>query len=452
MTGSANAPEARHQKIGGPWSDLLTSASSALFPHPSDRMDRSKKITLLVLLVVAVGINYIDRGTLSVAKPDLAKEFAIDDTRMGFLFSAFFWSYALFQIVAGWLVDRYDVKWVYAIGFLVWSLATAAMGVLSGFWVFFALRLVLGLGESVAYPATSRLLAANYAEEQRGFANALIDAGTKIGPALSTLLGGLVVAHFGWRALFLFVGIGSLLWLIPWLWLVPSEKRAAKEAGVAKPPGEAGVPWRDLLKRREVWVTSLGMFCLGYAWYFLVSWLPSYLVEERGFSKEDMAVFGSLPFWAMAVTSLVGGWCSDRWIRAGGTPTRVRKSFLVTGFLLCAVLMVLAVRSTEAGRCVAFLTASCAALGFYSSNVWAVTQTLAGTAAAGRWTGLQNCIGNLGGVVSPIVTGMIVTRTGSFALAFTASAAMLVAGAILYAVLLGRITPIDWSRQEGRTS
>jgi MFS family permease len=415
-------------------------------------MDRSKKLTLLVLLVVAVGINYIDRGTLPVAKPDLSKEFQLDDTRMGFLFSAFFWSYALFQIVAGWLVDRYDVKWVYAIGFLVWSISTAAMGVLSGFWVFFALRLLLGIGESVAYPATSRLLAANYAEEQRGFANALIDAGTKIGPALSTLLGGLVVAHYGWRALFLFVGIGSLLWLIPWLWLVPSEKRVAMGSSVATPPRESGVAWPVLLVRREVWVTSLGMFCLGYAWYFLVSWLPAYLVEERGFSKEDMAVFGSLPFWAMAVTSLFGGWCSDRWIRGGGTPTRVRKTFLVTGFLLCALFMVVAVRTTEAGRCVAFLTAACAALGFYSSNVWAVTQTLAGTAASGRWTGLQNCVGNLGGVASPIVTGMIVTRTGSFTLAFTASAAMLLLGAVLYAVLLGRIVPIEWPRRAGEAS
>lgn len=400
----------------------------------------AKTGTLLFLLVAAVGINYIDRGSLSVAKPDLAKEFDLDDTEMGFLFSAFFWSYALFQIAAGWLVDRYDVKWVYAIGFLVWSLATAAMGILSGFWIFFALRLVLGLGESVAYPATSRLLAANYEEDRRGFANALIDAGTKVGPALSTLLGGLVVAHFGWRALFLIVGLGSLVWLVPWIALVPSEKRERS----VEPRAEAGVPWLALLARREVWVTSLGMFCLGYAWYFLVSWLPAYLVDERGFSKEEMAVFGSLPFWAVAATSLFGGWFSDRWIRAGGSPTRVRKTFLVVGFLLCAVFMVVAVRSPGPTACITWLTVSCAALGFFSSNVWAVTQTLSGAEAAGRWTGLQNCIGNLGGVVSPVVTGMIVTRTGSFALAFTASAAMLVAGALLYALLLGRIVPVAW--------
>jgi MFS family permease len=316
------------------------------------------------------------------------------------------------------------------------------MGFFAGFAVFFGLRLLLGIGESVAYPATSRILAANYPEEQRGFANALIDAGSKIGPALSMLLGGLVVANYGWRILFLLVGLGSLLWLIPWIWLVPSEKRLAAPENVTKQ--ETAVEWGSLLVRREVWGTSLGMFCLGYAWYFLVSWLPSYLEEERGFSKEEMAIFGSLPFWAMAVTSLAGGWFSDRWIRHGATPTRVRKTFIVAGFLLCAAFMVPAVMVQEAKLCVAFLTAACAALGFYTSNVWAVTQTLAGPAAAGKWTGIQNCIGNLGGVVSPALTGWLVTQTGSFTLAFACSSIVLVIGVGAYVFLVGRIAPLEW--------
>ncbi len=405
-------------------------------------MRRSANITILVLLVLAVGINYIDRGTLSVSKSNISAEFDLNSTQMGLLFSAFFWSYALFQLVAGWLVDRYDVKWVYAIGFVIWSLATAAMGFFSGFAVFFALRLLLGIGESVAFPATSRILAANYAEEQRGFANALIDAGSKIGPALSMLFGGLFVASYGWRALFIVVGLGSLLWLIPWLWLVPSEKKKV-EAGEARQTVTA-VGWTQLLARREVWGTSLGMFCLGYAWYFLVSWLPAYLEEDRGFSKTDMAIFGSLPFWAMAVTSLMGGWFSDRWIQAGATPTRVRMTFIVAGFLLCAAFMVPAVMVKEASLCVAFLTAACAALGFYTSNVWAVTQTLAGPAAAGKWTGIQNCIGNLGGVVSPALTGWLVTETGSFTLAFAFSSGVLVLGVGAYIFLVGRVAPLEW--------
>lgn len=407
-------------------------------------MPRSKHFTILTLLVLAVGINYLDRGSLSVAKPDMAREFSLNPTQMGFLFSAFFWSYALFQLVAGALVDRYDVKWVYAIGFLVWSLATVAMGFFSSFATFFALRLLLGIGESVAYPATSRILAENFPEERRGFANALVDAGSKLGPALSTLVGGLVVAHFGWRMLFIAAGLASLLWLIPWLGLVPSQRSLATgNAASARPVANVTLP--ELFVRPEVWGTSIGMFCLGYVWYFLISWLPSYLVEERGFSKEAMAVLGSLPFWAMALTSLTGGWLSDRWILAGASPTRVRKTFLLVGFGLCAAFMFPAVAVRSPQYSVGFLVAACASLGFYTSNVWAVTQTLAGRHAAGKWTGLQNAIGNLGGVVSPALTGWIVTQTGSFSLAFAAASIVLVAGMVAYVFLVVRIAPLNWS-------
>lgn len=413
-------------------------------------MVRSRYLTILVLLVLAVGINYMDRGSLSVAKPDVAKEFNLDNTHMGVLFSAFFWSYALFQLVAGWLVDRYDVKWVYAIGFLVWSLATAAMGLFSGFWVFIALRLILGMGESVAYPATSRLFATHLPEEQRGLANALVDAGSKIGPALSTLIGGLVVAKYGWRMLFLAVGMGSLLWLIPWLTLVPSQRETSPSGKTAAPA--ASVALRELLERREVWGTSLGMFCLGYVWYFLVSWLPSYLVEERGFSKEAMAVFGSLPFGAMAVTAVLGGAISDYWIRRGASPTRVRKTFLLVGFGLCAAFMLPAVITQSPRLSVWFLTAACASLGIYTSNVWAVTQTLAGSHAAGKWTGVQNAIGNLGGVVSPALTGWIVTQTNSFYLAFAAASVVLLVGMAAYMLLVRRIEPLTWPEPPANVS
>lgn len=423
---------------------MRPSLSLRLAVQTKSNVRRSANITILVLLVLAVGINYIDRGTLSVSQTNISAEFNLNPTQMGFLISAFFWSYALFQLVAGWLVDRYDVKWVYAIGFLIWSLSTAAMGFFSGFTVFFGLRLLLGIGESVAYPATSRILAANYPEEQRGFANALIDAGSKIGPALSMLFGGLVVANYGWRALFLAVGLGSLLWLIPWLWLVPSEQKAPISADATSAPLQLGVTWLQLLTRKEVWGTSLGMFCLGYSWYFLVSWLPAYLEKDRGFSKEEMAGLGSLPFWAMAVTSLMGGWFSDRWIQSGATPTKVRMTFIVTGFLLCAAFMVPAVRVREASLCVTFLIAACAALGFYTSNVWAVTQTLAGPAAAGKWTGIQNCIGNLGGAVSSALTGWLVTKTGSFTFAFGLASGMLVLGVVAYLFMVGRVAPLNW--------
>jgi MFS family permease len=406
-------------------------------------MRSSKPPVILALLVLAVTIKYIDRGSVSIAKPEVAREFGLNDEQMGWLFSAFFWSYSLCHLAAGWLVDRFDVKWIYAWGFLIWSLATASMGIFSGFAVFFALRLMLGLGESVAFPATSRIIVANFGEHQRGMANALVDAGTKVGPALTMLVGGLVIAEYGWRTLFLVVGLGSLFWLVPWLMLVPSQK-PAERSEVARTPA---TPITALLVRREVWGTSLGFFCLGYVWYFLVTWLPSYLQDSRGFSKESMAIFGSLPFWAMAATSLTGGWLSDRWIRSGSSPTKVRRTFLIGGLLLCACFMYPATIVKDASTCIALLTASCASLGFYTSNAWAVTQTLAGPTASGQWTGVQNFVGNLGGVVSPALTGILVQQTKSYYLPFAVAASVLVLGVVIYLTLVPRVEPLVWEKK-----
>ncbi len=402
----------------------------------------TSSLVLLVLLVLAVGINYVDRGSLSVAKTEVAAEFQLDDIQMGLLFSAFFWSYALCQIVAGWFVDRYDVKWVYAIGFLIWSVATLAMGLVTGFAVFLAMRVLMGLGESVAYPATSRIVVENFPEQRRGLVNALIDAASKIGPALTVLLGGLFVAQWGWRPLFLLMGGVSLLWLLPWIAFVPS--RSSEAADLLPPDERPRVGFDQLLTRREVWGTALGFFCLGYAWYFLLSWLPAYLEEARGFSKDEMAIFGSLPLWAMAATAVFGGWLSDWLIGRGWSTTRVRKSFLIAGFLPCAVFLYAGATVSHPTACVVLLTAACASLGLYTSNAWAVTQTLAGPLAAGRWSGIQNAIGNMGGVVSPALTGLIIERTGSYNLAFTGASLMLVVGVFAYVLLIDRVAPIDW--------
>jgi MFS family permease len=392
---------------------------------------------LLVLLTISVAINYVDRGALSVAAPVIVRDLNLSPTQMGLLFSAFFWTYSSFQLVAGWAVDRFPVKWVYAIGFFVWSIATAAVGLVNGLGPLLAARLLLGIGESVAYPASSKVIVRYFPEERRGLPNALVDAGAKLGPGLSTLLGGLTVDAFGWRPMFLFVGLASLAWLIPWLLI--TDRTAPDERA-----RDAGPGWQELLRCRQVWGTSTGMFSLGYVIYFLLSWLPSYLVSERGLSMSTMAVLGSIPFWCMAMSSVLSGWTSDRWIRSGGDPGKVRKLFAAGGLLLCAATIVPASIVASSTASIVLITAACIFLGLFTSNVWAITQTLAGPLAAGRWTGIQNAIGNLGGVVSPLLTGWLVSQTGSFALSFVAAAIVLVGGTAVYLKSLGRMKPVAW--------
>ena len=238
------------------------------------------------------------------------------------------------------------------------------------------------------------------------------------------------------------VGLGSLLWLLPWMWSMPPDPARPREHHASR------LGMGAILRRRETWGTSLGMFALGYVWIFLITWLPSYLVQERNYSLKQMALLGSLPFWGMAVATLTGGWTSDFWIARGGTPTRVRKTFAVSGLLLCAGLMLPAALVKDTWAASGFLIASCVALGMFTSNVWAITQTLAGPEAAGKWTGIQNFVGNLGGVISPVVAGLIVEQTHSFFLAFAAAAAILVLGAACYLFLVPRIEPIAWQPHE----
>ena len=392
---------------------------------------------VLGLLVISIAVNYIDRGTLSVAAPFLSSELRLNQTQLGVLFSTFFFTYAAFQLVAGWLVDRYDVRWILGLGFLLWSLATLFTGLVSTFGALLLLRLLLGMSESVAYPSYSRILASSFPERQRGTANGLIDAGCKVGPAVGVLIGGLVVGHFGWRALFLLLGFGGLLWLLPWaIWgPQPASMKPLRDGD--------GPSTLEILGRRDAWGTFLGLFCVNYAWYFLVFWLPSYLVIERHFSANMMAVLGSVPFWGIALSTTASGWVSDHLIARGGSPTRVRKSFMCGGMLLSTLILPAAlVRDPTISMALLVVTSLC--YGLFTSNLWAITQTLAGPQAAGRWTGWQNMFGNFAGIVGPWLTGRIVDVTGQFLLAFVAVCIALVVGAASYLVIVGELKPVNW--------
>ena len=394
---------------------------------------------LLALLVVSIFINFIDRSNLAVAATDLSKELSLRPSQMGLLLWAFFGSYGACQLLAGWLVDRYNVYWVYGLGFLLWSVATGLTGLVTGFGQLFALRLLLGVGESVAYPSYSRILASGFPERHRGFCNAAIDAGSKLGPALGLVIGGLIVAATGWRSLFLMLGGGALLWLLPWFLAIPKDVPARSSAQ------DAGPSFAELLRRREVWGTFLGLFAINWSWYFLISWLPTYLRNVRGFSAETMALAGSLPFWCIAATSLLFGWLSDHLIARGYSVSSVRRSFAAGGLLAAGALMFPVALVTKPGTALTLLIVATGLFGLSTSNIWAITQRLAGKAAAGKWTGLQNAFGNLAGGFGVWLTGVLVeTSGGSYVAVFGLISLVLVLGAVSFLLLIPTLDPVRW--------
>jgi MFS family permease len=391
---------------------------------------------LVAMLVVVMVISFFDRGNLSVAAPVLAPDLDIAPEKLGRLFSAFFFTYAVCQIGVGWLCDRVDVKWVYAGAFLIWSAATLSTAAMTGFFGLLMMRLVLGVGESVTYPATSRILAEVIPERRRGLANSLVDAfGARIGPAIGIICGAWLVADHGWRALFIIIGGAGLLWLIPWIIFAPRFGVDRQKAAGVMTPTRPKIGWRELFKRRAFWGTCGGLMGANYAWYFLLTWLPSYLVDERNFSLKSMGVIGSFPFLVMVIPSLGGGMLADWLISRGGSPVRVRKAFLAIGLLLTAILLPLTVVPRIEFALAALFTA-CFTLGVYASNLFALTQSLAGPEASGRWTGLQNACGNIPGMIAPWVTGWIVQTTGQYFAAFIAAGFSCLIGSACFGLLV----------------
>ncbi|MGH9741490.1 MAG: MFS transporter [Candidatus Acidiferrum sp.] len=306
--------------------------NSAIAPRqaPTDVALAKALSPVVLLLAISVFINYIDRGSLSIAAPAIKTELLLSPWQLGILLSSFFWTYTAFQIVSGWLVDRFEVNWVIAGGFFLWSIATAATGLVHGFELLLVVRLILGIGESVAFPSYSKILAKHFPESLRGRANSFIAAGIAGGPAFGVFFGAILIAHYGWRPFFLGLGLLCLLWLLPWLiWMPKGPGFAASSA--AKPPGIA-----EILAQRSAWGTFGGLFSYNYLSYFLLTWLPFYLVRERHFSMENMGKIGGAAYLTLAASALISGWLSDFWIARGVSPTRVRKTFTALGLGLAS--------------------------------------------------------------------------------------------------------------------
>lgn len=395
---------------------------------------------VVTLLAAAVFISYVDRGNVATAAPAIKDELRLSASEIGLLFSAFYWTYIPAQLLAGWLAERINGYRTLALGLALWSLATAATGFAGGFAVLLALRLALGIGEGAIFPCSSKLIAENIPAHRLGAANGAMATGLGLGPAFGTFFGGLFMAHYGWRATFVLFGCISLLWLAPWLGATRDARTGERERPKDTAPG-----FLAILRRREAWAASLGHFCGNYVFYFVIWWLPLYLVKARGFSVPQMAVIGGVMYLVYAASCQVTGWLSDLWIQKGASANRVCKTFLVAaGLGSTAAMMACAVG--DATVCVASLFAAGFFFGFATPNIYAIGQILAGPRAAGNWIGVQNCLGNFSGILCPLITGFVVDRTGSYFWAIAVASAITLFGIVAWGVMIPRVAPLDWSK------
>ena len=394
------------------------------------------------MLGVAIALNYVDRSSLSTAAPFLQDELSLSNSRMGLLLSAFFWVYTPAQLLGGWLVHRFDVRIVLAAGVLLWALATAATGLAGGFISIFVLRLLLALGECVTFPSWQLIVSRYSVEHERGRMNGFIGSGQGIGPMLGTLFGGLAMARFGWRAMFLGLGVITLLWLWPWY----AVTRGGFSHVAEEEQSATQVSYLAILQQREFWGAALGHFSINYAFYFVITWLPAFLVRAAGFTASQMAWIVAAIYGVYAATSALVGVVSDRRIALGGSATRVRKAYLLTSAVGVTVTIACSAY-VEPRATVWLLGAAGVFFGLSTPTCFAVTSTLAGPRAAGRWAGAQNIAGQLAGVFAPLVTGIIVDRTGSFSWAFAVSAAWAVVAMIAWGIVIRRVTTVQWPQE-----
>lgn len=391
---------------------------------------------LVILLGASVFLNYVDRGAIAVAAPLMKGELGLTATEFGTAVSAFFWIYAPVQLVVGWLCDRLSVYRLLAWGVILWAASTLLMGFVGGFVSLLVLRVILGVGESIVFPASGKIIARHVPPEGRGLANAWCAAGIALGPAIGTLAGGMILASLGWRAIFFAFGLATLIWLLPWQRVVQALPQ------VDEADRDAPFPVRRLLEKWSLWAMGIGHACGNYGFYFLLAWLPLYLVQERGLSIRDMTVMATLGYAAQAAAAFALGSLSDRWTRSGRSEALIRRWLLALGQLLMAGCIVGIGLSEDMIWTTILLCLAGVASASLSTNLYSVAQMFAGPRVSGTWIGIQNAVGNISGILQPIIAGILIDRSG-YDGAFYLAAGVAAFGAFWWVVGVPRITQVN---------
>ena len=384
---------------------------------PSSIRYRVLSLTFLVAFIM-----YMDRVCMGTAAPAIMREFGLDKITMGWSVSAFNWAYAIFQVPGGWMADRFGPRVILTVALAWWSLFTAATGASFGAVSLTATRFLFGMGEAAAFPASSRAVVRWLPVEKRGFGQGVQHAGSRLGAAIAPALVVYLLYRTTWRWVFyIFGSIGVVLSLI-WFWYYrnrPQEHPAVneRELGMIGPAAFQGVkkvarvPWRQIVRSRDLWFLSGMYFCYGWVVWMYLFWFPTYLVEARHFGQIKMGLGASLPLLAATVTNVAGGWISDKLTCRWSDLRRGRLAVSVIGFGIAAVGLIPGVLVKDALTGLLCLTFALAGLELTVAVSWAISLDIGGD-YSGSVSGVMNTLGNLGGALSSVVIGYLATKMG----------------------------------------
>jgi MFS family permease len=398
---------------------------------------RGQHWAILVLLSLGVMIAYADRSSLSaaLAHKSFTAHFAMSDTDRGWLGSAFFWSYALAQIPLGWIVDRYGTKVPYAVCFGLWCVATAASSLMTVFAALFVVRLAVGAAEAVVMPASYRWIRTHVPERHTGTAIGIFAFGNKLGTALGAPAAAWLIVAYDWRMMFAITGLAGMLWLIPWTAFVQNDfPKSADMAAVRRRANS--VPFRNIIVSPVVWGGIIVNFCYSYFTFYCMTWMPSYLVEQRGLSLQKSGLYTFFSFIGIAIVAVAAGWVADRLIERGGDPVTTRKVFIVAGFVGAGTVLFGAYTSSLSWA-LFWNVFSLSCLGLASANNLALCKvTLLPPPAIGLAVGVQHVAAGLSGGVAASLSGWLLDVSGSYDLPMKVIVVFLALGAAASIILL----------------
>lgn len=427
-------------------------------------VERRTRVRWLMIAMVAVttAVAYIDRANLGVASEQMQREFGFSDELKGLMLSSFFWTYAVFQLPAGWLVDRFGPRVMYPLAILWWSVGTAATALVRGVGSIFGLRLALGVGESPMQSANAKVVSEWFPRKERAFASSIFDTGSEFGSALAVPIVTALIAVIGWRGSFVATGsFGIVLAVVLYvIYRTPRRHRWANQAEVdyiesgggrteEKELGDEGkqsMRWSELFRYSTTWALVLGYTCRGVIIYFFITWYPDFLVNQQGFDLLQLGLYGAIPG-ILAIGADWGGGLFSDWLVRRGTPLPLaRKIPLVAGMLGASSISLAAFASSPA-LALGFLSLSYCSAAFATGALLSLPADIAPTPkSVGSLTGVQNFGSQCGGIIGPIFIGFLMgTGDTAYVVPLAVAGALCVVGACVYAFVV-KVRPLDEQR------